>query len=92
MPEVETDLLRQELHILVDHVRPAEIDDVKEFLRARIDPLELALLAAPLDTEPMSSHERKAWDADVARHNCGEPVLAGDEVLRDLGFSEADLL
>lgn len=89
---METRALRQELHTLVDHIRSAEIGEVKAYLSARIEPIELALLAAPIDTEPMSEHERRAWDSDIARRERGEPPLAAEDFLNDLGFSDADLL
>ena len=89
---METRNLRRELHVLVDHIRSTEIDDVKAYLSARIEPIELALLAAPIDTEPMSEHERRAWDSDIARRERGEPPLAAEDFLNDLGFSDADLL
>ena len=92
MAQQEASGRREELHMLVDHIRPAEIESVRDYLCARVDPLELALLNAPVDNEPMSEHEKAAWAADAARRERGEPPLTADELLRDLGLTEADLL
>jgi len=53
--------------------------------------VELALLNAPEDDEPLSAHEQAAWDADQRRRQAGARPITHEELLSDLGISEADL-
>ena len=87
MPDTDADLIRHELHTLVDHIPEPEVASAREYLRSPVDPVERALLDAPTDDEPMSEHERTAWEADERRHQRGEPTISGEEVLRELGFT-----
>jgi hypothetical protein len=91
MPNIEADLSRRELHKLVDHIPEPEVASVRDYLRSLLDPVELALLNAPADDEPMSEHERTAWEADELRRRRGESPISAEEVLRELGFTESDL-
>lgn len=91
MADLETAGKRQELHILIDHLRAAELDSVREYLRARLEPAEFVKLTAPVDSEPMSKHERAAWEADRLREERGEPTLTADELLQELGLTSADI-
>jgi hypothetical protein len=91
MPNIEADLSRRELHKLVDHIPEPEVASVRDYLRSLLDPVELALLNAPADDEPMSEHERTAWEADELRRQRGESPISAEEVLRELGFTESDL-
>jgi hypothetical protein len=91
MPNIDADLTRRELHKLVDHIPEPEVASAREYLRSLVDPVKRALLDAPTDDEPMSEHERTAWEADERRHQCGEPTISGEEVLRELGFTESGL-
>jgi hypothetical protein len=77
MPDIDADLSRRELHT--------------DYLRSLLDPVELALLNAPTDDEPMSEHERTAWEADGLRQRRGESPISHEEVLRELGFTELDI-
>ena len=82
---------RQELHALVDHVRDSDVASARNSLRTLVSPVELALLNALPDDEPMSPHEREAWEADGrCRQRCEEPILH-EEVLGELGITDADL-
>jgi uncharacterized protein YjiS (DUF1127 family) len=65
--------------------------DGRKILRALADPVELALLNAPEDDEPLSAHEQAAWDADQRRRQAGARPITHEELLSDLGISEADL-
>jgi hypothetical protein len=56
------------------------------------NPVELVLLNAPADDEPLSAHEQAAWDADQRRYLAGTPLILDEELLGELGISEADLL
>jgi hypothetical protein len=91
MPNIDADLSRQELHKLVDHIPEPEVASVRDYLRSLLDPVELALLNAPADDEPMSEHERTAWEADELRRRRGEAPIPAEEVLREIGFTESDL-
>lgn len=52
---------RQDLHKLIDHIPAADVPAARKFLRAMIeDPVELALLTAPIDDEPEDDEERAA--------------------------------
>ena len=83
---------RQELHTLVDHVREADIASAKEYLRSLVDPFELALLTAEPDDEPLTEPERVAVEEADQRRRRGERPLTHEELLRELGIPESDLL
>jgi hypothetical protein len=91
MQDIDADLSRQELHRLVDHIPEPEVASARDYLRSLLDPVELALLNAPIDDEPTSEHERAAWEADEDRRRRGESPISHEEVLRELGFNESDL-
>ena len=91
MPDIDANLSRGELHKLVDHIPEPEVASVRNYLRSLLDPVELALLNAPADDEPMSEHERTAWAADELRRRRGESPMSAEEVLREVGFTESDL-
>jgi hypothetical protein len=84
MPDIDVDLSRQELHKLVDHIPEPEVASARDYLRSHLDPVELALLNAPADDEPLSEHERTAWEADELRRRRGESPISAEEVLRAL--------
>ena len=52
------DIDRHELHTLVDHIPESDVPAARKVLRALADPVELAILAAPLDDEPETEEER----------------------------------
>ena len=52
------DIDRRELHTLVDNIPESDVSAVRKILRALADPVELAILAAPLDDEPDTEEER----------------------------------
>jgi hypothetical protein len=91
MPNIDADGSRQELNTLVDHIPEPEVASARDYLRSLLDPVELALLNAPADDEPMSEHERIAWEGDELRRRRGESPISAEEVLRELGFTESDL-
>ncbi|MDQ2899085.1 MAG: hypothetical protein M3Y07_04700 [Acidobacteriota bacterium] len=84
--------IREELRTLVDHIPGRDAPAVRKMLRAFIDPLELKLLLAPLDDEPISEHEEEALQASEERRQRGELPLSHEQVLRELGITESDLL
>jgi len=49
---------RHELHTLVDHIPESDVPAARKILRALADPVELAILTAPLDDEPETDEER----------------------------------
>ena len=62
---------------------------MREKLRALVDPVELALLSAPSDDEPLSEHERAAEEGS-RRERRGEPLITHEDVLREFGLVEPD--
>jgi hypothetical protein len=61
-----TNLDRNELHILVDHIPESDVSAAGKMLRGLMDPVELAVLTAPLDDEPESPEERTVLEASLA--------------------------
>ena len=58
MIKAESMTSREELHKLVDHIPEADVAAARKILRSLVDPVELALLTAPLDDEPETEEER----------------------------------
>jgi hypothetical protein len=90
MPDVDTGTDRQELHALVDHIPEPDVASARNYLRSLVGPVELALLNAPADDEPMSQHEQEAWEADELRSQRGEAPIP-HEVLHEFGITDVDL-
>jgi hypothetical protein len=65
MPNVQTDSGREELHKLLDHIPDSDLPTTRKFLRALLDPVELAVLTAPPDDEPETEEERTAVEASL---------------------------
>ena len=82
------DANRSELHQLLDRIPDQEIDAPREYLRALVDPVEAALLAAPEDDEPLSVHERSALAEAERRQRRGETVISHDEILGEFGLTD----
>jgi hypothetical protein len=57
---------RHELHALVDHIPEGDVPAARKILRALADPVELAILTAPLDDEPEAEEERAAVASSLA--------------------------
>jgi hypothetical protein len=91
MPNVDPSPNREELHALVDHIRDPDVALARDYLRSLVGPVELALLNAPADDEPITEHEQAAWEADERRRQRGEAPIPHEEVLRELGITEPDL-
>ena len=83
MADVETEMMREELRMLVDHIPDADVPTTRKFLRALIDPVELSLLTAPFDDEPETEEERT--EVEAARRETG-PGIPHKEVLREFGL------
>ena len=60
------DIDRQELHLLVDHIPESDVPAARKVLRALADPVEFAILTAPLDDEPETEEERTAVASSLA--------------------------
>jgi len=60
------DIDRHELHTLVDHIPEGDVPAACKILRALADPVELAILTAPLDDETETEEERAAVESAVA--------------------------
>lgn len=92
MPEVAgITTVREELHILLDHIPDRDVLTARKILRSLVDPVALALLGAPPDDEPLSSHENSALEAAELRERRGEPLVPHEEILREFGLVEPDL-
>jgi hypothetical protein len=83
MLEDEPSAARHELHVLLDHIADHDVPTAREFLRSLVDPVELSLLAAPLDDEPESKEERSAVEEARSEPGSGTPH---EEVLREFGL------
>jgi hypothetical protein len=60
------DIDRHELHTLLDHIPDSDVPSVRKILRALADPVERAILTAPLDDEPETEEERASVAASLA--------------------------
>jgi hypothetical protein len=60
------DIDRHELHALVDHIPESDVPAARKILRALADPVELAILTAPLDDEPETEEERATVASSLA--------------------------
>lgn len=83
----EIEEMREELRLLVDHIPEGEVLSARKILRALMDPIELALLNAPEDDEPLSSHELAALEDADRRERCGEPLISHEEIMSEFGLS-----
>ena len=82
--------IREELRILVDHIPDSEVATARKILRALIDPVELSLLTAPPDYEPLSEHEKAALEEADRREKRGEPLISHEDVLSEFGWNEPE--
>jgi hypothetical protein len=87
MASLETNTMREELRLLVDHIPEGEVPVARKILRALMDPVELALLNAPEDDEPLSEHELAALEEADRRERSGEPLICHEEIMREFGLS-----
>ncbi len=71
---MQSSLNRDELHVILECIPDSEVATTRKILRALADPVELALLNAPADDEPLSAHEQAAWDAHQRRRQTGAPL------------------
>jgi hypothetical protein len=74
-----TDIERTELHTLVDQIPDTDLPTARKLLRALADPVELAILSAPLDDEPEDEDERLAVAASLADES---PDVPFEEIRR----------
>jgi hypothetical protein len=77
------DPVRQELHLLLDHISASDVATARNFLRSLVDPVSLSLLSASEDDEPETDAERVAVES--ARSETG-PGTPHEEVLREFGL------
>jgi hypothetical protein len=74
---------REDLHKLVDQIPEADVAAARKILRSLVDPVELALLAAPMDDEPDSEEERAAVEKSLSDPGSDTSL---EEVLREHGM------
>ena len=67
------DIDRHELHTLLDHIPDSDVPSVRKILRALADPVELAILTAPLDDEPETEEERASVASSLADESSDIP-------------------
>ncbi len=82
--------IREELRTLVDHIPESDVATARKMLRALIDPVELSLLIAPPDDEPLSEHEMAALEEADRREQRGEPLVSHEDLLREFDSTEPD--
>ena len=80
---------RQEVHALIDHLRPEQLPEVRGFLESMLDPVARAIANAPEDDEPLSKEDCEALDRaeEWLKHNVGIPH---EEVLAEFGLNMDD--
>jgi hypothetical protein len=61
------------LHTLVGHILESDVPTARKVLRALAGPVELAILAAPLDDELETEEERAAVAASLADKSSNIP-------------------
>jgi hypothetical protein len=78
---------RQELHALIDHLRPEQLPEV--MLESMLDPVARAIANAPEDDEPLSKEDCEALDRaeEWLKHNEGIPH---EDVLAEFGLTMND--
>ena len=78
---------RASLHVLVDALPDADLDEARRLLSTLtgIDPALRTALLAPLDDEPFTDDERQAFEAAEDAYRRGEWV-SGDDVRREIGW------
>ena len=60
------DIDRHELHTLVDQIPEGDVPAARKILRALADPVEMAILAAPLDDDSETEEERASVASSLA--------------------------
>lgn len=76
---------RAELHKLVEALRPEALAEAHAALKPLTDPLQRALLAAPVDDEPVTEDDRADLDAARSEYRRGETV-SNEDVRRAIGW------
>ncbi len=74
-----------DLHRLISDVPDSELETVRGFIVRRIDPVERALMDAPLDDEPETDEERAAVAEAQEAYARGD-VVADEDLDRELGW------
>ncbi len=74
---------------MIDHIPASDVPATRKFLRAMIeDPLELSMLTAPLDDEPLTAEDVAALAEARASLDRGEGI-PHEEILREFGLTPA---
>ena len=78
---------RASLHVLVDALPDADLDEARRLLSTLkgIDPALLTALHAPVDDEPFTDEDRQAVETAREAYRRGEWV-SGDDVRREIGW------
>jgi hypothetical protein len=64
---------RHELHTLVDHIPESDVPSARKLLCALADPVERAILNAPLDDEPETEEQRSVVASSLAGDSADIP-------------------
>jgi hypothetical protein len=84
------DTNRSELHKLLDRIPDQEIESAREYLRSLVGPVEMALLVASEDDEPLWAHERAALAEAEQRQARGKAVINHDKILAGFGLTNSE--
>ena len=81
---------REQLHELVNRLKPSQVHAVGGLLKAMLDPVSRAVFNAPIDDEPLASDDARALaDArDWLSHNTPIPH---EQVLAELGITQEEI-
>jgi hypothetical protein len=77
---------RQQIHAIVDHLRPEQLAQVRGLLEPMLDPVARAIALAPSDDEPVTPEDCAAIDRAMEwfKHNKGIPH---EKVLAEFGVN-----
>jgi hypothetical protein len=80
---------RQQLHALIDHLRPEQLSQVRRWLESMLDPVASSIALAPVDEEPLTQEEDEALDRaeEWLKHN--KPI-PHEEILAEFGLTMDD--
>ena len=76
---------RAGLHHLVDALRSCALNDARAALERLVDPVQLALLAAPTDDEAVTDEDWRDLQAARDEYRRGE-TLSNEDVRRAMGW------
>jgi len=81
---------KEHAHELIEQLAPRQVTAVVGLLEAKLDPVSLAIVNAPIDDEPITPEEEKAIAEarEWLKHNQGIPH---EQVLAELGITQEEI-